>query len=68
MTAPFANVPVAVVDPADIAAVAVAALTEAGHGQRAYRLTGPEPLTVGERLEVLGAVLGRTLRARRPDR
>lgn len=32
------------IDAADIAAVAVAALTEAGHAGRAYTLTGPEAL------------------------
>jgi uncharacterized protein YbjT (DUF2867 family) len=62
VTAPFAYVPVAVVDPADIAAVAVTALTRDGHQQRAYRLTGPEAMTVGQRLEVLSGVLHRKLR------
>jgi uncharacterized protein YbjT (DUF2867 family) len=56
VTAPFAYVPVAVVDPADIAAVAVTALTRDGHQQRAYRLTGPEAMTVGQRLYDEGVV------------
>jgi uncharacterized protein YbjT (DUF2867 family) len=58
---PFAYAPVAVVDPADIAAVAVAALTTPGHSSRAYRLSGPAALTAGERLAVIGAALERPL-------
>ena len=38
---PFADVPVALIDPFDIGAVAVRALTEDGHDGRSYRLTGP---------------------------
>lgn len=59
---PFAAVPVAVVDPADIGAVAVLALTADGHAGRSYRLTGPQALTPADRLQVLGEVLGRRLR------
>ena len=39
---PFADVPVALIDPFDIGAVAVRALTEDGHDGRSYRLTGPQ--------------------------
>lgn len=60
--APFAGVPVAVIDPHDIAAVAVAALLGEGHAGQTYRLSGPEPLLPAQRLEILAAVLGRTLR------
>jgi (4-alkanoyl-5-oxo-2,5-dihydrofuran-3-yl)methyl phosphate reductase len=42
--APFAVGRSAVVDPADIAAVAAACLTHDGHNHRVYELTGPEPL------------------------
>jgi uncharacterized protein YbjT (DUF2867 family) len=42
--APFGDVPVASVDPADIAAVAVVALVEDGHHAMIYRPTGPESL------------------------
>lgn len=41
---PFADVRVAVIDPADIAAVAAAALTTGEHPDRTYTLSGPEPL------------------------
>ena len=50
-----------VIDPADIAAVAVAALTERGHEGRTYALTGPAEVTVRERVRILGRVLGRNL-------
>ena len=40
VTLPFAGVPIAWIDPADIAAVAVLALTEPGHDRATYRLTG----------------------------
>ncbi|MGI5131917.1 NAD(P)H-binding protein [Pseudonocardia sp. CA-107938] len=60
--APFADVPIAVIDPADIAAVALEALTSDGHAGKAYLLTGPEPLLPADRLRILGDVLGRDLR------
>ncbi|MFC7620633.1 NAD(P)H-binding protein [Microlunatus sp. GCM10028923] len=59
--APFADVPIATVDPADIAAVAAEALLGDGHGGRAYPLTGPAALLPAERLSVLAEVLGRPL-------
>jgi uncharacterized protein YbjT (DUF2867 family) len=60
--APFGGVRVAVIDPHDIAAVAALALTSAGHEGRTYRLTGPQALLPGDRVRVLGTVLGRDLR------
>jgi uncharacterized protein YbjT (DUF2867 family) len=62
---PFADVPTAVIDPADIAAAAVAVSREpdrASHAGAVYRLSGPEALRPAERLEVLAEVLGRPLR------
>jgi uncharacterized protein YbjT (DUF2867 family) len=59
---PFAGVSVAVVDPSDIAAVAVRALTGDGHEGQAYLVTGPEPLLPADRVRILGQVLGRDLR------
>jgi uncharacterized protein YbjT (DUF2867 family) len=58
----FGDVAVAAIDPADIAAVAAAALTGEGHAGRAYRLTGPEALRPADRVRILGAALGRPLR------
>jgi uncharacterized protein YbjT (DUF2867 family) len=50
--APFADVALPFVDPADIAAVAAVAL-QGGHEGRTYVLTGPEALTPRERAKVL---------------
>jgi uncharacterized protein YbjT (DUF2867 family) len=60
--APFGGVRVAMIDPADIAAVAAHALVEGDLGGRAVRLSGPESLAPGDRVRILGEVLGRDLR------
>ena len=57
----FADVAVAMIDPHDIAAVAMAALFGDGHEGATYRLTGPEPLRPADRVRILGHVLGRDL-------
>jgi uncharacterized protein YbjT (DUF2867 family) len=59
---PFAGVRTAVIDPADIGAVAAAALTEDGHDGATYRLTGPESLLPAQQVEILARVLRRALR------
>ncbi len=48
----------ALIDPADIAAVAVAALIEEDHVGKAYTLTGPEALTVAEQVTTISEVIG----------
>ena len=58
---PFADVSVAVIDPHDIARVAVTALTNDGHAEQTYRLTGPAPLLPADRARLLGEALGRNL-------
>lgn len=50
------------VDPRDVAAVAAAVLTQPGHDGRAYEVTGPESLTIGEMVAALSRVLGRPIR------
>ena len=60
--APFGDVPVATIHPADLGAVAAQALTGDGHAGRSYRLSGPESLTPADRVAVLSRVLGRELR------
>ena len=62
MRAPWPDVPIAAIDPADIAAVAATALTDEGHEDIAYTLSGPEPLTPAEQIDTLASVLGRALR------
>jgi uncharacterized protein YbjT (DUF2867 family) len=57
--APFADVPVATIDPADVAAVAAAALSSRDHVGRSYRLSGPESLRPADQVRVLSVVLGR---------
>ncbi|QQN78176.1 NAD(P)H-binding protein [Streptomyces sp. XC 2026] len=52
----------AVIDPRDVAAVAVAALTGDAHDGQRYDLTGPELLTFADQASILGRVLGRTVR------
>jgi uncharacterized protein YbjT (DUF2867 family) len=47
---------------ADIAAVAVRALTEDGHDGARYLLTGPAPVTQVDQLAAISAALGRPLR------
>jgi uncharacterized protein YbjT (DUF2867 family) len=59
---PFATVPIATIDPADIAAVAAAALTTDRHEGRSYRVSGPQSLLPAEQVAILAGVLGRDLR------
>jgi uncharacterized protein YbjT (DUF2867 family) len=60
--APWPDVPVAAIDPADIAAVAATVLLTPGHDGAAHELSGPEPLTPGEQVATLAQVLERPLR------
>jgi uncharacterized protein YbjT (DUF2867 family) len=60
--APFAGVPVATIDPYDVAAVSAEALTSRDHDGQSYRLSGPESLLPVDRVRTLGRVLGRDLR------
>ncbi|MFI7003989.1 SDR family oxidoreductase [Nocardia sp. NPDC050175] len=50
-----------VVDPRDVSAVAVAALTSSDHAGQIYTLTGPELLTSADQVAVLAEVLGQPL-------
>ncbi|REE96733.1 SDR family oxidoreductase [Thermomonospora umbrina] len=58
VAAPFAEVGLPTVDPADIAAVAAAALRAPGHAGRIHVLTGPEAITPREQAAAIGAALG----------
>lgn len=51
----------ACVDPRDVAAVAVRALTAPGHEGRTYALTGPGPISVREQVQELSRVLRRPI-------
>jgi uncharacterized protein YbjT (DUF2867 family) len=59
---PVGDVPEPFVDADDVADVAVAALTEDGHGGQVYELTGPRLLTFGDAVEEIGRATGRNLR------
>ena len=57
--APIGEAKVSVVDVRDIAAAAAAALTEPGHANKTYNLTGPQALTHREMAAELSAALHR---------
>lgn len=52
---------VAPVDPRDIARVAALALTQPGHPEQSYELTGSELFTIGEMVQVISGVLGKPI-------
>ncbi len=60
--APTGDAKVSLVDVHDVAAVSVAALTEDGHENKTYEITGPEALTYSEAAEILSSVLGKPVR------
>ncbi|MFF6839358.1 NAD(P)H-binding protein [Streptomyces tanashiensis] len=60
--APFGDVGLPTVDPADVAEVAAVVLREGGHAGRTYDLTGPAPVTPRERAEAIGEALGTPVR------
>lgn len=59
---PYGDAPTAPIHEADIAAVAVCALLDARHNGADYVLTGPQSLTQCEQVEIIGEVIGRSLR------
>ncbi|MER5311629.1 NAD(P)H-binding protein [Streptomyces sp. NPDC002773] len=58
VAAPFADVALPVVDPADIAAVAAEALRDPAHAGRTYVLTGPVAVSPREQADALAGVVG----------
>ncbi|WP_329253032.1 SDR family oxidoreductase [Actinoallomurus sp. NBC_01490] len=54
----------AAIDPADIAAVAAAVLTQDGHEGRTYVLTGDEALTTAEQVQIIAGTIGRDIEVR----
>ncbi|MDX3387157.1 NAD(P)H-binding protein [Streptomyces niveiscabiei] len=61
VAAPFGDVGVPVIDPADIAAVAAACLLDDRHTGAAYELTGPEVITPRQQTQAIAAALGSPL-------
>ncbi|TDC78492.1 NAD(P)H-binding protein [Streptomyces hainanensis] len=62
VAAPFGDVGVPAVDPADIAEVAAVTLRQAGHEGLTYILTGPEPSSPRQQAAAIAAALGEPVR------
>ncbi|MER5938632.1 NAD(P)H-binding protein [Streptomyces sp. NPDC001928] len=62
VAAPFGDVGVPVVDPADIAEVAAASLVDDRHIGGVYELTGPEVITPRQQAETIATALGSPVR------
>lgn len=62
VAAPFGDVALPAVDPADIAEVAAVALREPGHEGATYTLTGPTPISPREQADEIGRALGEPVR------
>jgi len=52
----------AVIDPRDIAAVAVKTLTESGHEAKGYDVTGPKALSTQDQVDTIGRTIGKPLK------
>jgi uncharacterized protein YbjT (DUF2867 family) len=59
---PYLDAPTAPTDERDVAAAAVRALCDEGHGGAEYVITGPQSLTQAEQVRTIGRAIGRTLR------
>ncbi|MFE6157339.1 SDR family oxidoreductase [Streptomyces sp. NPDC056486] len=62
VAAPFGDVGVPVIDPADIAEVAAACLLDDRHTGGVYELNGPEVITPRQQAEVIAAAIGSPVR------
>lgn len=62
VAAPFGDVALPTVDPADIAEVAAVALREPGHYGEVYELTGPAPVSPRQQTATIGEALGEEVR------
>jgi nucleoside-diphosphate-sugar epimerase len=62
VAAPFGDIAVPAIDPADIAAAAAVALREPGHGGNIYTLTGPVPISPRQQVAAIGDALGEPVR------
>jgi len=62
VAAPFGDISLPVIDPADIAAAAAVVLRGRGHAGRTYELTGPAPVSPRQQAAAIGAALGEPVR------
>lgn len=60
--APVGDARISLVEIGDVAAVTVASLTEPGHEDFTYEITGPEAISYGECAAILSEVLGKPVR------
>jgi uncharacterized protein YbjT (DUF2867 family) len=58
---PLANAKQSVIDVRDVAAVVVTALTQSGHENQTYLISGPEALTFTEQAEILSQAAGKEI-------
>jgi uncharacterized protein YbjT (DUF2867 family) len=58
VAAPFGDIGLPMIDPADIAEVAAVALRDRSHAGRTYELTGPAPVSPRQAAQAIGAALG----------
>ena len=61
VTLPVGDIPEPFVDAEDIAAVAVAAITQPGHNHKLYEVTGPRLLTFKEAIETIARKTGKDI-------
>jgi uncharacterized protein YbjT (DUF2867 family) len=59
--APIGDARVSAIDVRDIGAVAAAVLSESGHANQTYTLTGPRAVTHAEMAQALGPIIGRNV-------
>ncbi|HYN96748.1 MAG TPA: NAD(P)H-binding protein [Pilimelia sp.] len=62
VAAPFGDVALPTIDPADIAAVAAVVLRDGRHAGRTYELTGPAPVSPRDRAAAIGGAIGAPVR------
>ncbi|WP_239513606.1 SDR family oxidoreductase [Streptosporangium sp. 'caverna'] len=62
VAAPFGDVTLPAIDPADIAEVAAVALRGPGHEGNIYTLTGPAPISPRQQAAAIGDALGESVR------
>ncbi|MER6999167.1 NAD(P)H-binding protein [Streptomyces sp. NPDC000410] len=62
VAAPFGDVALPVVDPADLAEAAAVTLRDASHSGRTYELTGPAPISPRQQAQALGEALATPVR------